>query len=206
MGPVERELRNRLRRIYVEGWAYWEDPPDYMERKERQVQALRERVAECLGRNATVQTTPRDINNYYDIECSLTPGFPDGRSELDYDQVARDGPAEYFQMLISVVAPVVAAVWHRFFIRDGEPQHEMFDFLSEDWFSMHPEYEPVALELIGAAEAQGLTVLSWDVTLLPSDKDWPLSRLMPEDPDLRHYLFKGYYDDWGGIVKPVRDA
>lgn len=206
MDPIERELRERIRRIYVDEWAYWEDPPDYMERKERQLEALQQCVVRCLGCNATVQTTPRDINNYYDIECPLSSGFPDSRSELDYEQVEKEGPVEYFQLLLSVVAPVVAGVWHRFFIRNGEPEHEMFDLLSEEWFAVHPEHKPAALEIIRVAEEQGNTVLSWDVTLQPADKDWPVSRLMPEDPDLRHYLFKGYYDDWGGIIKPVRDT
>ncbi|MFY0564189.1 hypothetical protein ACN28E_10090 [Archangium lansingense] len=206
MSPLERELRDRLRKIYVDGWVYWKDPPDYMERIERQVEVLRECVSRCLGCTATVQTTPGDINDYYDIECPLTSGFPESRAELDYDQLEQEGPAEYFQLLLSTVAPVVAGVWHRFFIRDGMRQHEMFDFLSEEWFAEHTEHKPMALEIIRKAEEQGLTVLGWDITLLPADKDWPLARLMPEDPDLRHYLFGGYYDDWGGIVKPVRDT
>jgi len=205
MDERERQLRERLRRIYVDGWAYWENPPNYMEHKEREIQVLCDAVSKLLGRKATVQTIPKDINNYYDIECSLTSGFPASRGELDYDQVERSGPAEYFQLLYSVVAPVAAGVWHRFFIREEEPDHEMFDFLSVEWFAMHPEYESPALEMIDTMENRGLTVLGWDVTLLPADEDWPLSRFMPEDPDLRHYLFKGYYDDWGGIVKPVRD-
>jgi hypothetical protein len=205
MGPIERDLRERLRKIYVEAWAYWEDPQGSLERRARQIEELREHVARGLGGHATVQTTPENINNYYEIESPLTPGLPDSRSELDFDELEQAGPAEYFQLLLSAVAPVVAGVWHRFFIRDGKPRHEMFDFLSKEWFAAHPQHEPAARELIRAIEEQGLTVLGWDITLLPAGKDWPRTHLMPEEPDLRHYLFKGYYDDWGGVIKPVRE-
>lgn len=206
MNAFERELRERLRRIYVDGWAYWEEPASTQEHKERQLEVLRQAVTRLLGRPATVQTIPQDINNYYEIECPLGPGLPDSRSEVDFYELKRKEPAEYFQLLLSVVAPVVAGVWHRRRPPGDNPRHEMFDFLSEEWFAAHPEHEAVALELIRVAEEQGLTVLGWDVTLQPADKDWPVGRLMPEDPDLRHYLFKGYYDDWGGIIKPVRDT
>ena len=176
-----------------------------MDHKARQVEALRMRASELFDRPATVQTRPENINNYYGIECPLSSHCSESMAALDGDLVERHGPGEYFQLLCSVVAPVVAGVWHRFFIRDGQWEHDMFDFLSDEWFAANRAHETIALELIQTAEELDLTVLGWDVTLKPADKEWPLSRFMPEDPDLRHYLFPGYYDDWGGIVKPVRD-
>ncbi|NTX06636.1 hypothetical protein [Myxococcus sp. CA040A] len=205
MDTVERELRARLRRIYVDGWQYWEEPANQAETQERQLEVLRQSVTQLLGHPATVQTTPRDINNYYDIECPLSPRLPPSRTEMSFEGRGPEEPAEYFQMLLSVVAPVVAGVWHRFSPPGIEPWHEMFDLLSQEWFATHPGHEPAARELVRVAEGLGLTVLGWDVTLKPADKDWPVARLMPEAPDLRHYLFEGYYDDWGGIAKPVRD-
>ncbi|MCP3100737.1 hypothetical protein LZ198_17855 [Myxococcus sp. K15C18031901] len=202
---MERELRARLRRIYVENWPYWEEPATQPATQERQLEVLRQNVTRLLRHPATVQTTPRDINNYYDIECPLSAGLPPSRAELTFEEGDPEPSAEYFQLLLSAVAPVVAGVWHRFSHPDGEPRHEMFDLVSPEWFATHPEHEAAARELAHIARGLGLTLLGWDVTLQPADADWPVAPLMPEAPDLRHYLFKGYYDDWGGISKPVRD-
>ncbi|MEM9490107.1 MAG: hypothetical protein AAGC55_13245 [Myxococcota bacterium] len=203
---MENELRERLRRIYVDGWEYWTEYDDYMERQKGQVEVLRTHTAELFELPAIVGITPANINNYYDIECALHSYAPRYMSEPKYDLAERHGLCEYFQLLCSVVAPVVAGVWHRFHVRNEQLDHDMFDFLDDTWFAANPDHEKAALELIQTAEELELTVLGWDMTLKPADKDWPLSRFMPEDPDLRHYLFPGYYDDWAGIVKPVRDT
>ena len=61
------------------------------------------------------------------------------------------------------------------------------------------------LELSAAAEKQGLSLLGWDVTCAPADPAWPRLPYAPEEPELRHYLFPGYYDDWA-TIKPVRQV
>ena len=180
-------------------------PPDYMARKVAQVEALQRSVGELFGRPTTIQIRPENINNYYDIECPLHARYPASMAALEYEQVKRYGPGAYFQLVCSVVAPVVAGIWHRFYIRNSEWEHDMFDFLSEAWFVENREYEDIALELIQTIEGMDLSALGWDITLKPADEGWPPSPYMPEEPELRHYLFPGYYDDWGGIAKPIPD-
>ena len=203
-GNIIDDLRTRIEQIFVGGLEYWQESPDYMKAKEEAVERLRLQTEEVFGFPASIVITPRNINNYFDVECSMQKSSPTDMTELEYQRVKESGPIEYFQILCSVVAPVSAGAWHRFSVNDaGQWEHEIVDLFDNGWLESHPSHEGAILKLSEAAEGLHLSIVDWDVACRPADAAWPKPKFAPEAPELRHYLFPGYYDDWRE-VKAVR--
>ena len=195
VGMDPKKLREVVGRFYLTSWLPWNDDPDYVKFK---VAAVRAFAAE-LGDFAHVipeLEEPANINNYFRIELPLTSGFSGSRFALDFDEVAAVGGVTYLDVLCSTFAPVANATWFREFVGDhGHYGREACDLLDADWLNRHPEFEPLAFKVITIGERHGHTVLGWDVSRSQADSDWPAPEYAPEDPQLRHFLFPGYYDD-----------
>jgi hypothetical protein len=83
-------------------------------------------------------------------------------------------------------------------------EHEIADLFDNGWLESHPGHEDAILKLSETAADLRLPMISWDIACRPADAGWPTLKFAPKQPELRHYLFPGYFDDWGA-VKSVRD-
>ena len=192
---TQEELRGRLRAVYVDGC----HDLDLTERIEDTVEQLRQRASILFGRPASIHNIPQEVNYYYTIECCLTDGCPEYYNELVLVSDAQSfGTVEYFQLMCSVVVPITAGIWHRFQpASDQTFDHSFFDLFSDEWLSDHADHRTMALQLDAAAEQLRMSMLGWDMLLEPADADWPKLQHAPEQAELRHYIFPGFYEDWG---------
>lgn len=189
------KLRELIRHVYLDSRLPWNDDPDYVERKSAAVRAIAEELSEFAGVTAELEE-PANTNNYFRIELPLTSGFTGSRFALDFDEVAAAGGVTYLDVLCSTFVPVIEATWLWDFVGvDGQYGRESRDVLDADWLVGYPEFEPLALEVITISERHGHTVLGRDVSRSPAHPSWPAPELAPERPQLRHFLFPGFYED-----------
>ncbi|WAS92521.1 hypothetical protein [Nannocystis punicea] len=156
---------------------------------ERWATSLREQTGLC-----TTLFGMEGPNAYFRIFIALAADLPDHPSELDYDEVEARGPAEYLEIRSCAVMPVAECTWHSFRVEDDEWEHDVFDLFDERWFAGRETRRALAELVVRLGEGAGLAVLSWELTHAPADPEWPRPEFAPEAPELRHFLFPGYFD------------
>lgn len=179
-------LTDRINRVYLDGFSYWKETPNYMDEVSGAARAL----ADALGGELT---PPRNLDNYFRVQVCITPGVRTARFALTWRQVERKKEIVYLEILVAVVAKVAEASWHTYRVTDTF-DHDSFELLDTAFLDAHPALEATAERVMELVDEVGLELLGWDVTRAPADTRLPEEPWMAGAPQVRHFLLPGYWD------------
>lgn len=136
---------------------------------------------------------PANMDSYHLVSWPLRPDLPPNAYEID--TLCLPAPALYLTARICHFAPLVELSWLEVGHSNEIPfrSAELFDSAVLDADS---KAEAVALAAFSAAEELGLELLEWEFLREPAPPEWPRKFWMPERPELRNYLFPGYFETW----------
>lgn len=144
------------------------------------VHQLRDRVTAAAGAVSEVRE-PANMDSYYLLSWRLRPGL---------------SPKRYLTARVCHFAPLVELSWLELGREEGLPYRRSAELLDPNVLRANPKAEAVALAALQAAEELGLEHLPWEFLRSPARPDWPRQFWMPEQPEIRNYLFPGFFETW----------
>ena len=157
------------------------------------VYQLCDRVAVAVGTVPEVNV-PANMNSYYFVSWPLQPNLPS--DPLFVDVFSLSAPARYLTARVCYFAPLVELSWLELGHEDGQPYRRSAELLDTIVLETYPKAETIALAALEIAEELGLKQLSWACLRSPARPEWPREYWMSEQPEIRNYLFPGFFETW----------
>lgn len=162
------------------------------------VQTLSNRVSEVTGSIPEVRG-PANLDSYHLVSWPLQLVLPPHPTGIDI--LSLSAPALYLTARVCHFAPLVELSWLEFGHENGKPYRRSAELLDSNVLDANTKAEAVALTALQASEYLGLDVLSWKFLRTPAPIEWPRQFWMPEQPELRNYLFPGFFETWPASEK-----
>lgn len=157
------------------------------------VEQLGENVAKVTQRVPEVRG-PANLDSYHLLSWPLQPRLPPHPTGIDISSLS--APALYLTARVCHFAPLVELSWLELGQKNGKPYRHSAELLDSTVLDADPKVEEVALAALQAADDVGLELLSWETLRKPAPSEWPRQFWMPEKPELRNYLFPGFFETW----------
>lgn len=182
-----------LHDLYIGGHNPHETNPSLGTRILASVQQFSVRVAEVTGTVPEIRG-PANLDSYHLVNCPLRPGLPPNPDSIDIPSLSI--PALYLTARVCHFAPLVELSWLELGYEDGKPYRRSAILLDSTVLGADPMTEAVALAALETVKELGLEPLSWELLRSPAPPDWPRQFWMPEMPEIRNYLFPGFFETW----------
>lgn len=179
--------------IYIGGHNPHESDPFLDARIRAAVQKLCEKVAETTGTIPEFRG-PANLDSYHLVSWPLWSGLPPHPTGIDIPSLSV--PALYLTARVCHFAPLIELSWLELGHRNGKPYRCSAELLDSTMLDMDPKTEAVAIAALQASEELGLEYLPWELLRAPAPLEWPRQFWMPEEPELRNYLFPGFFETW----------
>lgn len=182
-----------LNDLYINGRNPHENDPTLGTCIRASVQQLSVRVAKVTGTIPEVGD-PANLDSYHQVSWPLRSDLPSDAGSIDIPTLS--APALYLTARVCHFAPLVELSWLELGHEKGKPYRRSAELLDLSVLKSDPKAEAVAITALETVKELGLEPLSWELLRSPAPPEWPRRFWMPEQPEIRNYLFPGFFEIW----------
>ncbi len=188
-------LEKKIKKKYTEDWDYWNETPNYEENLKNSVNAFVKILEKITNRKVYVNNPMNNIG-YFILLGAFHKFKGNNRFDVKFlDKLKRRGTAIFLEIKTCAFIPVAEATWHIIWgNKDRSYDKNVYDLLDYKAVPLEKDLEEVVKSILDTAEEVGVTIVSKEITHLPTDPTLPPPIFEPPNPRIRDYLFGPYPD------------
>ncbi|MCB0065195.1 MAG: hypothetical protein KDE19_23890 [Caldilineaceae bacterium] len=187
------KINDLLKRFYSGTYNPHEVDPSLDARIRTSVRILSNRVATVTGTVPEIRG-PANMDSYHLITWPLQSTLPSHPAQVDILSLSTS--ALYLTARVSHFAFLAELSWLELGHDNVMPFRHSAELFDETVLASNPKRETVALTALETADEIGFEVLSWEILHTPAPPDLPRQFWMPDHPEIRNYLFPGFFETW----------
>lgn len=186
-------IKDLLKSFYTGVHTPHEADPSLDERIRTSVQILSKRVATVTGTVPEIRG-PANMDSYHLVTWPLLTTLPSHPAQVDI--LSLSTPALYLTARVSHFAFLAELSWLELGHDSTMPYRHSTELFDETILASNSKTETVAITALETADEVGFEVLSWEILRAPAPPGLPRQFWMPEHPEIRNYLFPGFFETW----------